>query len=181
MEQGVRREGQSRARRGADCTPEVFEARECTGCPGRSTLLCIDREGAHLAPPELISLWGYEMHFLGRFIYALWPAAVGCDEGCSETPRQPRGHRISGEGSAPQVAVPFLLRKLTTSIARAGRGRHSVVLEVPAQVQRPHGCCCWLCAGPDLTGGAQRGPFPRPWLGGASPRKASEASGSLPE
>ena len=81
-EQGVRREleGQGRALgRGADCTPEKREARGCTGCPGRSTLLCVDRKGAQLAPPKLISLWGYEMPFLGRFIYALWPAAVGCD------------------------------------------------------------------------------------------------------
>ena len=80
-----------------------------------------------------------------------------------------------------QVAALFLLRKLTISIARAGRGRHSEVLEVPDQVQRPQGCCCWLFAGPELTGGAQRGPFPRPWLGGASPRKVPEASGSPPE
>ena len=50
-----------------------------------------------------------------------------------------------------QVTALFLLRKLTISIARAGRGRHSEVLEVPDQVQMPQGCCHWLSAGPELT------------------------------
>ena len=45
-----------------------------------------------------------------------------------------------------QVTACLLLRKLTISIACAGRGRHSEVLEAPDQVQRPQGCCCWLCA-----------------------------------
>ena len=80
-----------------------------------------------------------------------------------------------------QVTACLLLRKLTISIARAGRGRHSEVLEAPDQVQRPQGCCCWLCAGPGLTGGAQRGPFPWRWLRRRFARKVRTASRSVPE